>query len=153
MKKFAKILAAVMLVAIVAMTFASCGLFGLNLEKAEDRLEDENYQVYHYKDYDDADYYTQMMVAYMFEELGIDDEPSAVLGGTKGDEAFYAVKFKKSSEANDAYKNAKKNWDDFSEDAEGDLTYGKQGNVIYFGSVDAVKTALGFPSNIFVFEK
>ena len=56
-------------------------------------------------------------------------------------------------DAIEAYENAKDNWDDFSEDAEDGLTYGKQGSVIYIGTVDAVKDALSFPANLFVFEK
>ena len=153
MKKFAKILTVVMLIAIVAMTFASCGLFSLDLGDVEDRLEDEDYTVYHYKKYDKADSYTKYMVEYIFEELDIDAEPVAVLGGYKNDDFFYAVELDGFFDAISAYESAKDNWDDFSEDADGELTFGKQGSVLYIGTVDAVKDALSFPANLFVFEK
>lgn len=134
MKKFAKILAAVMLVAIVAMTFTSCGLFGLDLNKIEDRLDKKDYEVESYS-YDG----NTRLSAY-------DDD----------DNVFIAVEFDDKDDAKDAYDELKENWDDMVEDAkEEDLevTYGKNGNVVYYGTVKGVKDALGFPSNLLVFKK
>ena len=46
MKRITKILAVCMLVVMVAMTFASCGIFSLNFEKVEARLEKKGYEVF-----------------------------------------------------------------------------------------------------------
>lgn len=134
MKKFAKILAVVMLVAIVAMTFASCGLFGLDLDKVEDRLDKKDYEVRSYS-YDGNTY----LNAY-------DDD----------DNVFIAVEYDDKDDAKDAYDELKENWDDMAEEAEEEdlkVTYGKKGNVVYYGTVKGVKDALGFPSNLLVFKK
>lgn len=134
MKKFAKILAVCMLVMIVAMSFASCGLFGLDLDKVEDRLEDKGYNVQSYS-YDGETY----LMAYN------DD-----------DEAFMAVEYDDADDADEAYEELKDEWDDMREEAEeedADPTYGKKGNVVYYGTVKGVKDALGFPSNLLVFKK
>jgi hypothetical protein len=45
MKKLIKILAVCLLIAIVAMTFTSCGLFSSKADKIKDRLKDEDYAV------------------------------------------------------------------------------------------------------------
>jgi hypothetical protein len=164
MKKFAKILAAVMLVAIVAMTFASCGLFGLDLEKVEDRLEDKDYKVYYVDDLENTDDMgfeelgALMSISFMFEEFGIDETPVAGLMGSSEDDeenAFFAAEFESASDASDAYDSLKDAWDEYTEDADDDVkvTYGKSGKVVYFGTVQGVKDALGFPSNLLVFKK
>ena len=132
MKKFTKILAVVMLVAMVAMTFASCGIFSLNLDKMGDRLEKKGYEV-DFDEYDGDEY----IYAYK------DD-----------DDFFEACTFKNKDDAKEAYDDIKSDWDEVMEYVDGEkYTYGKSGNTVYYGSVKAVKAALGFPSNLFVFAK
>ena len=38
-------------------------------------------------------------------------------------------------------------------DAPDDCTYGITGGLMYLGTVDACKDAIGFPMNLFIFEK
>ena len=164
MKKFAKILAVCMLAVFMVMTFASCGLFGIDLEKAADRLEDKDYKVYYVDDLentDDMDFEelgALMALGFMFEEFGIDETPVAGLMGSLEDDeenAFFAAEFESASDASDAYDSLKDAWDEYTEDADDDVkvTYGKSGKVVYFGTVKGVKDALGFPSNLLVFKK
>ena len=134
MKKFAKILAVCMLAVFMVMTFASCGLFGLDLDKVEDRLDKKDYEVGSYS-FDGNTY----LNAY-------DDD----------DNVFIAVEYDDKDDAKDAYDELKENWDDMAEEAEEEdlkVTYGKKGNVVYYGTVKGVKDALGFPSNLLVFKK
>lgn len=134
MKKIAKILAVVMLVAVVAMSFASCGLFGLDLDKVEDRLDKKDY---------DVESYSFDGVTYLFAEN--DD-----------DEAFSATEYETTDDAKEALEDLKDNWDDMKEFAEEEdlkITYGRKGKVVYYGTVKGVKAALGFPSNLLVFAK
>ena len=134
MKKFAKILAVCMLVMIVAMSFASCGLFGVDIDKAEDRLEDKGYEVDCYSWGDEK-----------------------TLWAIKGDDCVSITEYEDSDDAEEAYDDIMDNWDEFSETGaeQGftDITCNKQGNVVYYGTVKGVKDALGFPANLFVFEK
>lgn len=134
MKKIAKILAVCMLAVFMVMTFASCGLFGLDLDKVEDRLEDKDYTV--------SDY-----------SIGGNSYLNAF---DDDDNVFIAVEYEDADEAKDAYDEIKDNWDNISVEAEEDglkATYGKKGNVVYYGTVKGVKDALGFPSNLLVFKK
>ena len=134
MKKFTKILAVVMLVAMVAMMFASCGLVSLKFDKVEDRLEKKDYEVY------TMEYDGQEMLS----------------ASNDDDEYFMAVTFEDKDDAKEAYDELKDEWEEIAEAADEEgfkVTYGKSGNTVYYGTVKAVKAALGFPSNLFVFAK
>ena len=137
MKKFTKILAVVMLVLMVAMTFASCGIFSLNTEKMAKRLDRKGYQVS------------------SGEEDGI--EFVYARGDADGyDDFFEAATFENKDDAKEAYDDIKDGWADMADEfaeAGVKITYGKSGNTVYYGTVKAVKAALGFPSNLFVFAK
>ena len=135
MKKFAKIFVVCMLLLALTFSFASCGIFGLDLDDIEERLEDKDYDVqsYSYGGY-----------TYLYAES--DD-----------DEIFYAIEYDDEDDAEEDYEDFLDDWDDTKEDAEEEgynkLTYGKKGNVIYYGTVQGVKDALGFPMSLFVFKK
>ena len=134
MKRITKILAVCMLVVMVAMTFASCGIFSLNFEKVEARLEKKGYEVFT-RERDGR----QDLVAWGDDENFIN-----------------ASTFATNDEAKEYYSDLKNDWEDLSEEYKEKglkVTYGKSGKTLYFGTVDAVKTALGFPSSLFVFAK
>lgn len=134
MKKIVKILALCMLIIMVAMTFASCGLFSLDFDNVEERLEKKGYVV-DTKEYRDD----EMLIAY-----------------NDNDEYFRAITFKNKDDAKEAYKELKAGWGDVLDDAadiEKKVTYARKGCTVYYGTVQGVKDALYFPAKIFVFSK
>ena len=137
MKKFSKILAVCLLVVMVAMTFTSCGLFSLNLEKVTGRLMDKGYSIYAMSDEDELKYIT--------EALDI-EEPKILYSASKDDERFLAVEFEKASDAKDAFDALEEHVKDMGEDT----ICKRQGKVVYGGTEQALKDALGFPANLFL---
>lgn len=166
MKKFTKIIAFCLLIAIVSMTFASCGLFGMNFMLQEKKLESKGYTVirFDYKENGDANIDSEetagaalVMLGAIFsnvdgKDFPTDKSPESVLVAFTDDDSalsgeyFVAMKFEKFSEAKEFYQDLKENWTG----GEGGTTYGKKGNVVYVGTVQGVKDALGFPANILV---
>ena len=158
MKRFIKILALCMLVAMVAMTFASCGLLGGDLSKIKSRLNKKDYAVITIS----SDSQIESIVEAMFEEYGLsssDEMPEKALFTTTedGESVLVIYEFKNSIKAlqayNDDYEDALKlAADDLPEDY-GEATYGISGKLLYVGTVDACKDAFGFPMNLFIKEK
>ena len=159
MKKLTKILAICMLISFVIMTFASCSLLGMDLEATSIKLEEAGYDVYYAEDYSNtsdmniADLGIILGVAYVLDELGIDKEPVSILVTMDDDEGFWAFEFEDNDDASDAYEDLQENWDEYSKDSKSKSTYGKSGNVVFFGTVQGVKDAIGFPNSLLVFEK
>ena len=161
MKKFAKIVAICLLAIMVTTMFASCNLLvgDIDLKKTADKLEDAGYEVYYIKDVsgiDDFDFEALGVLygaAYMLDELGIDEDPVSILITSDDDEGFWAFAFEDEDDANDAYEDLEETWEEYSKNSNTDTTYGKSGNIIYFGTVKGTKDALGFPANLLVFAK
>ena len=124
MKKFTKIIAVTMLVAFVALAFSSCGLFGMDMFKVAERLSKKGYA-----------FEIESENGQMYVEAYDEDE----------EDYFEAIKFESKSDVEDFVENELENteWDS-------DETYGVKGKVVYWGTVQGVKDALGFPANILV---
>ena len=159
MKKLTKILAICLLISFAITVFASCSLLGMDLEATSIQLEDKGYDVFYVEDYSDtsdknfADLGVILGIAYVLDALDIDEEPASALVTMDDDEGFWGFEFKNAEEANDAYEDLKENWKEYTKDSKSKSTYGKSGNVVYFGTVQGVKDALGFPNSLLVFEK
>lgn len=127
MKKLIKILTSCMLILIVAVTFASCGLLSLNLDKVENRLEKKDYTVYTHFDEDDE-------VEYKYQLSAVDED---------GD-FFNAFEYKTVADAKDAL-------DELENSSIDDrVVLNRKGKVVYYGTAKGVKDALGFPASLFV---
>ena len=147
MKRFGKILVASILLVSILCSFASCGLFGSKLDKMEKRLDKKDYSITTTKDDD------KIKVA-IFWLLGVEVEGATVLlEAYNGDEEFYAVEFKTTADLNDCYDELLEAAEDWADDSEDDMAYGKSGKIVYVGTLQACKDAVGFPSSIFVTAK
>ena len=131
MKKFTKILAVCMLVVMVAMTFASCGVLSIDLYKSAEKLAKK-------------DYYCE--ISNDDGELWLEAEED------DGDNWVEIIKFDSVDDANDYLEEIEDEMNYYG-DHEEDVTYGRKGKVVYWGTVDAVKDALGFPANLFITKK
>lgn len=160
MKRFIKILALCMLVVMVAMMFASCGLLGGNISKMKSRLKDKDYMVASVS----SDNEIEGVVESMFNEYGFEvanemPEKMLVAQGDDGygDDVLVLYEFENAIKAlqayNNDYKDAIKAACDELKDEGLDPTYGISGKIIYLGTVDACKIAFGFPMNLFIKEK
>ena len=132
MKKFTKILAVVMLVLMVAMTFASCGVLSIDLEKVAKRLEKKDYIF-------ELEYYEDEAALYACDE---DEE-----------EFIQIIKYETIDDAKEGFDEMKEGFEEAKDYYDTDLTYGRKGKVVYAGTVKAVKDAFGFPANLLVFKK
>ena len=177
MKKFAKILAVCMLVVMVAMTFTSCGLFGLNLKSAAKKLDKAGYKTFYLSEDDikeiqknddisledervDALFAAKLLLNSFFEFKVNDIAPVELIFAISGEDkkplddnatiiySFCAYEFESRDDAKEVFEAMEENFD--TDNLDHAFTYGMRGKVVYFGSVDAVKTALGFPANLFV---
>ena len=142
MKRITKILAVCMLVIMVAMTFTSCGLFSLNLEKVAKRLAKEDYIVIMSQNED-------LLDSFAYEVVDIDDPEFLLVAISEdGNEAFVSIEFETFADAKDALDDFEKELEDDIE--EENLILGRRGKVVYIGNEDIVKEALGFPANLLV---
>ena len=168
MKNFVKILVVSMLILAMTLSFASCNLFGLDLDKVEERLEDEDYVV----DTVTNEYYILVQLNTLFPYVELDSMPEEIFGATKSKEIrddkfsvemFYAMKFESKDAAKEAYAILEPELEYFVEEynenadtnnlEKKDFTWKRDGDIVYFGTVDAVKTALGMPFSLLVFAK
>ena len=143
------------ILAILTISIASTSYFslGFNFNKVEDRLIAEDYETIYCAE-DDMDGIAGISVSVSLSILGIEEDATEAILASFGEEYFYAFEFADKRTANDAYSQLEDNYDDLK--SKNDLnycTYGKKGNVVYFGTVDAVKDALGRPASLFVREK
>ena len=169
MKKLTKILAVCMLLVIVAMSFASCGLIGMDLEKMADRLEDKDYvavcvDMADVKEIADdlspEETFAVLHICLLFGMgFGVDldeTEPVAFLLASTEDEetSFMAIEFGSTKDAKSVYEDVKDNRDaflDLKDEESEDLIYGKIGKIVYVGTEQGLKDALGFPANLLVY--
>ena len=81
----------------------------------------------------------------------------------KGNDVFYALKFEDKKIAEEAFavlepeieyfiEEYNENLEKLEKDAM-DFTWKRKGDIVYFGTVDAVKAAIGMPGSLFVFKK
>ena len=166
MKKFAKIVAICLLAVMLTTMLASCSFIGdlfigsIDLKEASDKLNDAGYEIYYIEDVSDTDNLDFEALgalygaAYMLEALGIDEDPVSILiASDDNDEGFWAFDFKNESDAEDAFESFEDSWEAYSENSKSETTYAKNGTIIYFGTVQGVKDALGFPASLFISEK
>lgn len=134
MKRFTKILTLSLLIIMVAMTFASCGMLGVNLEKVTGRLMDKGYTVYISSD--------EERLEEMAEYMDI-KEPKVIFSAQNEDEdMFYAIEFKKSADAKNSFEALEEYFEDYADDYD-DLICKRKGKVVYCGTKQGVKDALG----------
>ena len=168
MKKFAKILVVSMLLLAMTFSLASCNLFGLDIDKVEDRFEDAKYVTATVTN----EYYVLLQMSTLFPYVELDSMPEEIFSATQEKairdnkfsvEMFYAMTFESKTAAKEAFAILEPELEYFVEEynenadknkvEKKDFTWERNGNVVYFGTVDAVKTALGTPFNLFVFAK
>lgn len=101
MKTVAKILIVCTLLLGITLSFASCGLFGLNLEKLEDKLEDKGYEAELYTD----DELKSFLKTSFFASTIESDKVNSILvaSDAKELETFIAVEFESKDDAKKAY--------------------------------------------------
>ena len=158
MKKLTKILALSFIIIMVTSMFASCGLFDSKMDKIEDRLDDEDYVVVKISSNSMMDSFVEEVLNMRPTDLNTPESVLAAYHEDDSDNAIIIIEFDNSIKALIAYfedyKDAIKEYlDEEGEDYDLEFTYGIDGSIIYFGTVDAAKIALGFPANLFVFEK
>ena len=136
MKKFVKILALYMLVVMVAMTFASCGIFNnlfgkeeqereFSLESAQEYLDDNGY----------------------FAWIEENEECRILTAGNGNDELFYAYEYETEAIAEEKYTQCVEY--DFVEIKQNaseqgiEIDYGRYENIIYYGTPNAIDIAFG----------
>ena len=147
MKKFTKILALCMLVIMVSLTFASCGLFGPKISKLKENLKDDDYYAYT-GDGEDIEYYVASVLGTKLSKTP--DRYLRAEHEDNNDEFLYALSYKKTSDAKKTYDDLEDWAEDFGKASDEDITWGRIGKVVYIGTVDAVKTAFGFPYSLFI---
>ena len=167
MKKFAKILVVSMLLFAVTLSFASCGVIkeklglGFTMEKLQEKLKDEGYVVETVTN----EYYVFYQLNVLFPYVELDERPEEIMTAfqEKGNDVFYALKFEDKEIAEEAFavlepeieyfiEEYNENLEKLEKDAM-DFTWKRKGDIIYFGTVDAVKAAIGLPGSLFVFKK
>ena len=152
-----------MLLLSMTLSFVSCGKIGyLDLDKVAERLEDEDYLVEAVTN----EYYVYYALNVMFPYVELDERPEEVLSAlpkNEGNDVFYALRFEDADIAKEAYAVLEPEIEYFVEEYNENLekededtksfTWARKGDVVYFGTVDAVKDALGMPASLFVFGK
>ena len=141
MKRFTKIIAVCLLVIMVIMTFASCGIFSLNLEKVAKRLISKDYSVNILSSGNEFD------LTVLILEI---EAPEIMLSASKGDDdvhCFVAFKFKNIDDAKSSFDKIENFIIDSSYND--DYICKRQGKVIYGGTRQGVKDALCFPMNLY----
>lgn len=148
MKKLLRSLLAVMLIAMMAVSFTSCGV-AKNPDKAEKKLDKAGYEVMVIDDEASLNYFAKM---YDLEDGDIE----CIVRATKGDDEYVQIIYCANAKAAKAiYKEIKKEMKEYKEeikDLEGDekkeakealkdMKYGKSGKVVYSGSKKGVKAA------------
>lgn len=174
MKKFSKILVASMLLLAVVFSFASCAIVDTAKEKLSITLNLGTVK----ESFEEEDYLTEIITNeyYIKYELQNNLFPYVDLGQNMPIEillanpsrlndhsTFVALKFESSSISKEAYAILEPEIEYFVEEyneslekddieAE-DFAWGRKEDVIYFGTVNAVKIAIGMPGSLFVFKK
>ena len=140
MKTFAKILIACTLLLAVTLSVASCGLFGLNLEKLEDKLEDKGYEAELYTDEEVASMVKSSMFASMLEADKV--EALLIAGSENGKETFIAIQFEDKDNAEETYETLESALDSIKSLANIELEIGMKGAVIYIGTSGIIDDAI-----------
>ena len=140
MKTFAKILIACTLLLAVTMSFASCGLFGLNLEKLEDKLEDKGYEAEFYTDSE----LTSFIKSSIFASLVDSDKVESLLvaGSENGKETFVAIELESKEDAEKVYESIESYIDTIKNYSQVELEYGMKGAVVYIGTSGIIDDAI-----------
>lgn len=151
MKKFTKILAVCMLLAITVFSFASCGILeslGIGekeesktgLEKAADELGKKSYLIYYVGRENIAE---SEDVAIMLEFFEIKEEPvEALIASSNGLDFYYAFKFEDESTAQNAYEQL--DIDALIEGYGSDIfSVGINDKIVYVGTNQGIKDAHG----------
>lgn len=140
MKTVAKILIVCTLLLGITLSFASCGLFGLNLEKLEDKLEDKGYEAELYTDDEIKSFLKTSPFASSIES----DKVNSVLvaSNLKELETFIAVEFESKDDAKKAYEDLESALENLEKLSKVDLELGMKGAVVYLGTATIVDDAI-----------